>query len=128
MSSSNMSLAGFMAAAVAVVATLGVLATSVAPLPLERAMAREVALDRLLAAPDAANFASLQTALAESADAVAPGPNLPARVAAERVAMRARLAAEANEAGVRLRLMIIVAGVMASVFGAALFGVGRKSA
>lgn len=120
----NLSLAGFMAAAVAVVALLGVLAVSVAPLPLERAMAREAALDELLAAPD--HYEALKTRLDDSAEAVAPGPELARRVAAERVAMRARLQAEADEAGLRLRWMIIVAGVMASVFGAALFGVGRK--
>ena len=124
MKQSNFALAGFLAAGIAVVAMLGVLASYIAPLPLERAMARETVLDTLLASPEA--YPRLKDALADSAEAVKPGPDLAGRVATERVAMRIRLAAEAGEAGTRLRLMIAVAGVMAALFGAALMGIGRR--
>jgi hypothetical protein len=96
-------------------------------LPLERAIAREAVFDAMLASADpAAAFERLRPQLADSAEAVQPGPDLPARIAAERVAMRARLQAEAAEAGLRLRVMIAVAGLMAAVFGAVILGIGRR--
>jgi hypothetical protein len=123
MQSQNLTRAGFVAAAIAVVALVGVMASYIAPLPLERAIAREAALDELLAAPD--SYDRLAVRLDDSAAAVKPGADLAARVAAERVAMRARLSAAAAEAGTRLRLMVLVSAVMAGLFAAAMFGMGR---
>ena len=77
MQSNNLMLAGFLAAAIAVVAMLGVLASTIAPLPLERAIAREAVLDTLLARGEPA-YAGLREQLADSAEAVKPGPDLPA--------------------------------------------------
>lgn len=126
MKTSNWMLALFLAAAIAVVALLGVMGTSIAGLSLERAIAREATLDAVLQAGPA-GYDALVPRLADSAEAVKPGPDLAARVAAERIAMRARLSAEAAEAGLRLRVMIMVAGLMAALFGAALLGVGRQA-
>lgn len=127
----SINLAGFLAAAFAVVAMLGVMASYVAPLPLQRTIAREAALDEALAAAGTPNEAivlkSLAVPLGDSADALTPGPSLPARIAAERLAMRARLTAEAEEAGTRMRWMIIVGAIMAASFGALLMGVGRNT-
>lgn len=122
---------GFMAMAFAVVGLAGIFATYAAPIPLERALAREAVLDHALTtagAPDpAAALAALRPELADSAAAVIDGAGpLAARVAAERVAMRARLQADSAALGSRLRWMIGVGAATAALFGAALLGFGQK--
>ena len=82
----NYALMGFLAMAIAVVGLLGVVATVVTPLPLERAMARDATLDEVQAAlgqPNAQQMVdALRTRLGESAAAILPlGPDTPARIA-----------------------------------------------
>ena len=63
--------------------------------------------------------------LADSAKAVQPGPDLARRVAAERVAMRARLQAQSDGTATRLRLMLVVCSLGAMLFGWIAIG-GRR--
>ena len=121
----NYALMGFLAAAIAVVGMVGVMATYIAPLPLQRAMAREAVLDALLA-DGGADYARLAPQLADSAAAVKPGPELAARIAAERVAMRARLQAESDGTAARLRVMALVCSLVAMLFGAVALGAGHR--
>jgi hypothetical protein len=125
----------FLTIAFAVVGLTGLFATFAAPLPLERALAREAALDEALAAarsPDPrAALEALRPRLAESADAillpaVVVGDDLEARVTHERVAMRARLQTEAQAEGNRLRWLICVVTLMAAAFGAAVLHAARR--
>jgi hypothetical protein len=129
----NFSLIGFMAMAFAVVGMVGVFATYAAPLPLERALARETALDAALDAaqgpnPEAA-LAALRPKLGDSAALLAGDPaGLAQRIARERPAMRARLVAEAAEAGFNIRLIVVVITIMGAVFGSVLLsGATRRS-
>lgn len=118
---------GFLAAAIAILGMLGVMATYVTPLPYKRAMAREAAMDTLLAEGGGqAVYTRLSAQLADSAVALQPGPNLAERVAAERKAMRTRLEAESAGAAARLRVMIAVVTVITVLFGAVAMGVGRR--
>ena len=117
----------FAAIAVGVVGLTGVFATYAAPLPLQRALARETALDAALAAassPDPkAALAALAQRLGDSAGALAGTPDdLRQRVAAERLAMRARFATEAAGLAAQLRLLIILITITAGVFVAAVIG------
>jgi hypothetical protein len=117
---------GFLAVAFAIVGMTGLIASYVAPLPLQRALARDAALDELLATggDPAAAIQALRPRLAESADALlAAGGDLSARVAHERTAMHARLLAEAGATGSALRWLISIVTVMAAAFGIALLGV-----
>lgn len=124
---------GFMAMAFAVVGLTGLLGSTMAPLPLERAMARDAALDAVLQAarePDpAAAVAALRPRLAESADAVLPlGGDLEARVARERAAMHARLLEQSATTGTVLRWLICIVTVLGAVFGIALQGMAPRRA
>lgn len=127
------SLIGFLAMAFAVVGLAGIMASYVAPVPLARAMAREVALDDALVAaagsnPEAA-LEALRTRLDDSAAAVLPlRADTPQRIAAERVAMRVRLAAQAAELGVKLRWMTVVLTLMALGFATMLMQAARRAA
>jgi hypothetical protein len=117
----------FAAIAVGIVGLTGVFATYATPLPLERAMAREAALDAALAAaksPDPhAAMATLAPRLGDSAAALAGSPEgLADRVAKERLEMRARFSGEAGALAAQLRLLIIVITIMAGVFIAAIVG------
>ena len=122
---------GFLAMCFAVVGLVGLFALFAAPLPLQRAIAREQALDETLialhsAAPQA-GLDALKDRLDDSAAAFSPLPsNADVAVAQERVAMRARLVAESNAVASRMQLMIGVVTIMASVFGAALIGFGKN--
>ena len=83
----------FVAVAVGIVGLVGVFATYAVPLPLERALAREAALDEALAAagrPDeAVRLQALGPRLGESAAAIeAGGGPLAERIQRERAAMR----------------------------------------
>ncbi len=116
--------AGFVALAFAVLGILAVFTTYAAPVPLERAMAREETLDEALAAagsPDeAARLDALRPRLSDSADPVLRGPGtLAGRVGRERAAMRARFETEAHAVARQLRLMIVVVTIMCMAFGCA---------
>ena len=128
-------MAGFLATAFAVVGLTGLLAAYIAPLPLERAIAREAVLDRALAvaqAGDAAGLEALRPRLGESAAILpppgsgAPSAGFAGRVAAERIAMRERLMAEAVATGQRLRALLVVVTIVAAGFGAAMMLVSRR--
>jgi hypothetical protein len=122
----------FVAMAVGVVGLMGVFATYAAPLPLDRALAREAALDDALAAaggPDeTARLQALRPRLAESAAAVEQGAgSLAERIQRERVAMRERFVAEARALAGRLRLMIVVVTAVGAGFAATVAGgIGRR--
>jgi hypothetical protein len=114
-----------------VVGLAGVFASYAAPLPLARALAREAALDAAataLHAPDpAAVLEALRPRLGESAEAILPmGGDMPARIAAERIAMRARFTAEAEAEGRRARLIVIMVTLMGAAFGAAVLRMARQ--
>ncbi len=120
----------FLASAFLVVGLMGLFATFAAPLPLERALARETALDDALAivgTPDqGAQLESLRPRLDDSAAAVIDGSgDLRDRIAAARVAMRVRLQREADAIAGRLRLLIVVVTCVAALFGAIVLGAGR---
>jgi hypothetical protein len=121
---------GFLAMAFAVVGLTGLLAAHVGRLPLERALAREVVLDQALAAGragDAAALEALRVKLGESAKEILPmGDGFEARLAAERVAMRARRMGEAQSVGLRLQVMLVVVTLLAGGFGAMMMLAGRR--
>jgi hypothetical protein len=123
----NFNLLAFVGMAFLIVGLIGVFTTYAAPLPLEREIAREQALDAAVAAakgpnPDAA-LAALKLSLDDSAGVLAGGPNgIEARVAIERVAMRQRFAAESAATALRLRWLIVVSTIMAAVFAMTMMG------
>jgi len=123
----NFNLLAFIAVAFAIVGLIGIFATYAGPLPLERAVAREAVLDAVLAAakdpnPEAA-FAALKPQLDDSAGVLAGGVGgIDQRVAAERVAMRARFNADAAATGLRLRWLIGTITLMAFVFATTMMG------
>ncbi len=131
-------MAGFLVMAFAIVGLVGLMATTIAPLPLERAVAREAVLDQALAAAragDAAALEALRPRLDDSAAAVLPRPDgrvsageIEARIAAERVAMRARLLEDAAATSLRLRVMLGMVTLMAAAFGAVMMLAGRPVA
>ncbi len=113
--------------AVGIVGLTGVFATYAAPLPLQRAMAREAALDAALAAAHApdprAALAALAPRLGDSATALADAPaDLPARIEKERLEMRARFGTEAGLLAEQWRLLIIVITIMGAIFVAVIVG------
>ncbi len=121
----------FLVMAFVVVGLTGLFASYAVPLPYQRAISRDTALDDALAAGHAADpaaaLAALRDRLGDSADAVlSPGTDLDARIARERAAMRARLLAEADAVATRTRWLICVITVMGAAFGAAVLQVGRR--
>jgi hypothetical protein len=119
-------LAGFLAVAFCLVGLIGLFATYAAPLPYQREIRREQVLDQVLVTPPA-QLPALEDALGESADAVLKGTApLPQRVAAERVAMRARFADEADGTAERLRVLIVVITIMGALVGAVMLGLQRR--
>jgi len=136
----NPTWAAFLAMAFVVVGLAGLFASYAAPLPLQRALARDAALDEALAAAHGADpgpaLAALRPRLGESADAILPpgagaGAGAPrdfdARVAVERAAMRERLLAESGEIALRSRWLLGVLTVMAAAFGIAILHMGRRA-
>ena len=126
---------GFLVAAFVTVGLVGLFATFAAPLPLQRGILRESALDAAQVAahaPDpAAALAALGDRLDESADAlIRPGggvwPDLDARIAAERIAMRARMTTDEHALATRLRWLICLVTVMGAAFGVAILAAGRR--
>ena len=126
----------FLAMAFLVVGMTGIFASYAAPVPLERAMLREAALDDALRAAQAADpeaaLAALRPRLGGSAAIVLPAgtpalPGLAERVATERTTMRARLQQEAAITAIRLRWVIGVVTAMAAVFGIAIANAGYRA-
>jgi hypothetical protein len=128
----NGNLIAFLAMTFAILGLLGLFASIVAPIPLERALARDAALDEAAAAalgpnPQAA-IEALRPRLAESADALLPvQPDLADRIARERNAMHARFLAEAANTASHLRLMIGIVTVICALFGAALLAIAARA-
>jgi hypothetical protein len=124
------SLIGFMAMAFAVLGMTGLLAVTIAPLPLHRALQREAVLDEALAAAgNRAALEALRPRLGDSATAVlAPGADVAAEVAAERIAQRARRIAEAEATGRRLMVMLGIVTLLAAAFGVAMLMAARRIA
>ncbi len=124
-------LAAFLAMAFFIVGLTGLFATFAAPLPLERAAAREAALDEAAAAArgadPAAALARLQARLGDSAAALAPGPDLPARIATERLAMRGRFATENEVTLTRLRWLIAIVTGTGALFGIAMLHLAARA-
>ena len=123
----------FLVMAFAVVGLTGLFATFGAPLPLQRAMARDAALDEALVAshrPDAqAAIEALRPRLDDSARLLLPvSGDMDARIAQARADMRAELGAEADATARRLRFMIGIVTAMAAVFGVAVMNFARRAA
>lgn len=119
----------FLAMAFAITGLTGMIASFTAPLPLQRAFARDIALDQALAAAaDPARLDALRPRLDDSAAAILPpGPDFPAKIARERAAMHVRFAAEADANGGHLAWMIAIVTFTAAIFGIAIlhFAAGR---
>jgi len=121
----------FLAMVFVVVGLAGLFASYAVPLPLERALARDTALDAAQAAahgPDpAAALDALRPQLGDSATALLPpGGDMDARIAAERIAMRTRLQTESDTVALRTRWLLAVVTVMGAVFGVAILHMGRR--
>ena len=127
----NLTWSAFLAMAFVVVGLAGLFASYAVPLPLQRALAREAALDAAqaaLRAPDPARaLAALRPELGDSADALLPpSGDMTRKIAAERIAMRARLEAESAAVAVRARILLAIVTLMGALFGAALLHMGRR--
>jgi hypothetical protein len=121
----------FLAMCFGVVGLVGVFASYATPLPLERALARDAALDAaavVATGPDPqAAITAMKPQLGRSADALLPvGADLPARIVRERAAMRARFLEQESATGRQVRLMIGVVTVMAAVFGVAILAISGR--
>lgn len=118
----------FLAMTFVVVGLTGFFASYAAPLPLERALARDAALDDALATGGEHDaLEKLRPQLDGSAAAVIDGAGpLAARVASARTTMHAELLGEAAAVGNRLRMMIVVVTLLAAVFGAVVVGAASR--
>jgi hypothetical protein len=121
----------FLTMAFAIVGLTGIFATFGAPLPLQRALARDATLDAAVVAAHgpnpAAELDALRDRLGDSADAILPaGADIDAKISRERVAMHARFLADQAATAAQLRLLIIVVTVMGAVFGAVLLNVSQR--
>ena len=122
----------FLAVAFAVIGLTGMFATFAAPIAYQRAWQREQVLNEAqaaLAAPNAADLiAALRPRLDDSAAALLPvGGDMPARIAAERLAMRARFEIDAKATMTRLRWLVAVVSLGAAGFGAIIMGAAIRS-
>jgi len=128
------SLAGFLVIAFALVGLVGVLATYTVPLPLQRALAREAALDAVLQAAEgpnaAASLAALRPALGESAAAVLDSDegSLASRVRSARANMQAAFLAEEAALLRRMRLLIALVTATCALFGVVILRFAGKRA
>ncbi len=116
----------FLMMAFAVVGLLGAFATYAAQIPLDRALARETALDQALVAErsgDPARIKSLQDALGDSADKIG---STEASLQAERLRMRSAFQAEADDVGFRLRIVIAAFTATGGLFGAFVLAIVRR--
>ena len=109
----------FLAAAFGVVGLMGLFASYAAPIPLERAMARDATLDEALATDGAKPaLEQLRDRLGDSAATVIDGAGpIAARVASARAAMHTSLRAEAVAIGDRTRLELLVVTIVGAGFG-----------
>ncbi len=119
----------FLAAAFGVVGLMGLFASYAAPLPLERAMARDATLDEALATGgNKPALESLRDRLDDSAAVVIDGAGpLADRVATARAAMHAALQAEAVAIGGRVRLELLVVTLVAGGFGLVVLGSAARA-
>ncbi|MBX5452455.1 MAG: hypothetical protein K6U10_00785 [Acidobacteriia bacterium] len=128
------SLAGFLVIAFALVGLVGLFATYAAPLPLQRALARDGALDAVLQAAEgpnaAATLAALRPALGESAAAVLDGDkgSLASRVESARANMRKSFLAEEAAVLRRLRILIGIVTATCALFGVVILRIAGKKA
>lgn len=125
----NYGVMGFIAMSYVIVGLIGGFSTFAVKLPHDRSAAREAALDAALATnADPAALAALNKRLGDSAEALkgATAADLPARVAAERAAMRTRFRAEADDLAFRLRIVIAMITLSAAGFGLAMAGTARR--
>ena len=116
----------FLMMAFAVVGLLAAFATYAAQIPLDRELARETALDQVLAAEragDQTRIKLLQDALGDSADKIG---STEASLQAERMRMRAAFQAEADDVGFRLRIVIAAFTVTGALFGAFVLAIVRR--
>ena len=109
----------------------GLFATFASTVPLYRALAQSAALDEVLAVsrrPDsAAQLDRLRPRLGESAAGALGGDGtVEERVTRERSAMRARQEHEAEGVAWRIRVMVVVVTVMATLFGVFIMGLSRR--
>jgi hypothetical protein len=121
---------GFLIVSFAALGLVGAFGTFAAQVPFDRAVARSITLDKVLAAAHATDprkaEEALRPLLGDSADPVLNGPGtLESRVETERVRMLNDLHAEARIYGFRFRCYLAVFTVMASVFGAMVMSFGR---
>ena len=114
----------FLAAAFGVVGLMGVFASYAAPLPFERAMARDATLDEALATGGAKPaLEGLRDRLDDSAPEVIDGAGpIADRVATARAAMHTALETEAVAIGGRVRLELLVVTLVAAGFGLVVLG------
>lgn len=131
-SGANLTWTAFLVMAFVIVGLTGLFISFAVPLPYERAMSRDEALDAARVAahgPDPGPaLEALRDRLGDSADAILPaGPDFDARIVRERAAMHARLRAEAHEVALRTRWLVCVITVMGAAFGAALLHLGRRA-
>ena len=122
----------FLVVAFAVLGLVGAFAVFAAQIPMERALARNAALDQALAAstgPDGpARLDALRPALDDSAGhIIGPAGLMTDKVAAERARMLAAFGQEARDIGVRLRLVIAVFTAACAVFGVAVLSIVRRA-
>ena len=117
----------FLAMAFVVVGLTGLFASFAAPLPLQRALARDATLDEALATggnPTA--LAALRERLDDSAAVVVDGTGpIETRVNTARAAMRVELLHDSDAVAERLRWMLVVVTVLAAVFGSVVVGASR---
>lgn len=118
---------GFLAATFVIVGLAGLFASVAAPIPLQRAMARDAVLDQALATDGSkAALEPLRDQLDDSAAMVIDGAGpIAARVNAARAEMRVELLHDSDVLAARLRMLVIVITLVAALFGAAILGAGR---
>ncbi len=118
----------FLLVCFAIVGMMGLFASYAAPLPLERALARDAALDDALAAGDSKPaLEPLRERLDDSAPAVIDGAGpLAARVSAARADMHGRLLHEADVVAAQLRWELAIVTLVAGLFGAFLLAASAR--
>ena len=122
--------AAFLAMTFAVVGLVGLFATYAVPVPLMRALAHDAVLDEALATATAADPAAALTAMRprlgeEAALVIDGGGPLAERVHRARLAMHARLTAEATALAARMRMLVLVVTALGGFFGIAVLRFGR---
>ena len=130
----------FLAMTIAVVGLTGLFVSYAAPIPLQRALQRDAALNEARAAlatadPQAA-IERLRPRLGDSAAALLPpgGPAvagmaagaMAARIEAERTAMHERLGRDAETVALRLRWLLGIVTLMAAIFGMGILGIATR--